>query len=496
MFLLADQLGARDFALEQVSRVHRTFGVPLNEQFDISNPPWTLDENELLDVRHQVALMVQHLTHPDLYPDPTLPPQVADPEPDLEIRTKDITQPDQSALPGPSSGCSTTGTPDPSLLLLLLLTLLALIRRVKPALPILLVVSTLILPAAAGADGYFLEEYGLLAVQGGERRYVLQTTVISLDLEAETLTGKVERVWSWGKAGSKPLAWEVGREYTFPVFNRSPEVVKGQWGKLIRYWNGIELRSCTRDSSVLLLPRLRSDNLFEIVRPSALMDRKLELFAASNPRQALEEYSLRSISQLEADLADRDFMKIAYVVLKNKGAATHEFILRNAAEDAPRGLLRYHVESLEPWQLPGCFHAFARHVFVNKLNLSTFLWHVADRHHPLFMEQAWDVVAAAFARSDLEQATAFLAQVCSSPHCNLDILAALEPPLDLGEASQLAVDTIVDCIFTAAEKQPDSASRMKTIFSTRLPQWKAVMGANRCERIDKLLSTSHCRTLE
>ncbi len=76
MFILASQLGAEDFVREQVERAYTKFGTWLLE--DCSNPgmycadhpPWTRDEDVLLDAREQVALKVQYLLHPETYTDP------------------------------------------------------------------------------------------------------------------------------------------------------------------------------------------------------------------------------------------------------------------------------------------------------------------------------------------------------------------------------------------------------------------------------------------
>jgi len=70
MLILADQLGAGDWARAQVDGVYRAFGDRLTDDFDPADPPWTLDGNAVLAAREQVALKVQHLTHPDLYADP------------------------------------------------------------------------------------------------------------------------------------------------------------------------------------------------------------------------------------------------------------------------------------------------------------------------------------------------------------------------------------------------------------------------------------------
>jgi hypothetical protein len=73
MLLLAEQLGAGDWARAQVDGVYRAFGDTLTEDFDVADPPWSLDEAAVLAAREQVALKVQYLTHPELYEDPEDP---------------------------------------------------------------------------------------------------------------------------------------------------------------------------------------------------------------------------------------------------------------------------------------------------------------------------------------------------------------------------------------------------------------------------------------
>lgn len=76
MFRLASDLGAEDFTRAQVERAYTRFGDFFME--DCAEPlyycpddqPWTLDEFVLLDARAQVAAKIQHLLHPDDYPDP------------------------------------------------------------------------------------------------------------------------------------------------------------------------------------------------------------------------------------------------------------------------------------------------------------------------------------------------------------------------------------------------------------------------------------------
>jgi len=84
MLILADQLGAGDWARAQVDGVYAAFGATLTEDFDPANPPWSLNEAAVLAAREQVALKVQHLTNPDLYDDPESPEPQPEPQPEPE----------------------------------------------------------------------------------------------------------------------------------------------------------------------------------------------------------------------------------------------------------------------------------------------------------------------------------------------------------------------------------------------------------------------------
>ncbi len=76
MLILASSLGAEEYAREKVSTVYSAFGVPLTDKIELSDVPFTLSDAELLEVRRLVAMKVQHLSHPDKYPDPDAPPPV------------------------------------------------------------------------------------------------------------------------------------------------------------------------------------------------------------------------------------------------------------------------------------------------------------------------------------------------------------------------------------------------------------------------------------
>jgi hypothetical protein len=73
LFILADELGATQYARDQVATVYRAFGEPLNGDFDINDPPWALDSRPMLDARANVARKLQFLLHPKSYPDPDAP---------------------------------------------------------------------------------------------------------------------------------------------------------------------------------------------------------------------------------------------------------------------------------------------------------------------------------------------------------------------------------------------------------------------------------------
>ena len=85
MLLMAQKLGAGDFARAQVSRCYKKFGIEMIKGMDTDNPPWTQDETELLDARKQVALKIQYLLHPDKYQDPE--PQVPEEAEDSDYAT-------------------------------------------------------------------------------------------------------------------------------------------------------------------------------------------------------------------------------------------------------------------------------------------------------------------------------------------------------------------------------------------------------------------------
>ena len=70
MFLRAKELGVGEYTRAQVSTAYTAFGQVVDENFDIKNPPWTLDEEVLLTARRNIAHKIQHTLYPDLYPDP------------------------------------------------------------------------------------------------------------------------------------------------------------------------------------------------------------------------------------------------------------------------------------------------------------------------------------------------------------------------------------------------------------------------------------------
>ena len=104
MLILADQLGAGDWARAQVDTVYSAFGDRLDGDFDLANPPWSLDEGAVLAAREQIALKVQHLSHPELYPDPEFP----EPEPEPDIVGAEVFGPtvDIASEPGHDAAAS------------------------------------------------------------------------------------------------------------------------------------------------------------------------------------------------------------------------------------------------------------------------------------------------------------------------------------------------------------------------------------------------------
>ncbi|MFH1462795.1 MAG: glycoside hydrolase domain-containing protein [Pseudomonadota bacterium] len=84
LFLLAEELGAGDYARVQVERAYRQFGTAPREDCDDElaycpeDPPWTHDEAVLLDARWNVAAKVAFLTDPEHWPDPEAAGDTAD----------------------------------------------------------------------------------------------------------------------------------------------------------------------------------------------------------------------------------------------------------------------------------------------------------------------------------------------------------------------------------------------------------------------------------
>ncbi len=76
LFILAEELGAGDYARGQVERAYRQFGTAPRDDCDDptafceDDPPWTLDQELLLEVRWNIASKVAHITDPDSWPDP------------------------------------------------------------------------------------------------------------------------------------------------------------------------------------------------------------------------------------------------------------------------------------------------------------------------------------------------------------------------------------------------------------------------------------------
>lgn len=157
LFRMATDLGGEAFVRRQVERAYRTFGDPLDDGFDPANRPWTLDDGVLIDARQQIALKIQYLQHPDLYPDPETPPlpdvvETADEGPGDVLEPPDVpavgdvpvevaadlpadtvdTQPDTAGTSSGGCAASTTCTPSTWILLSLVALALAAARRPRP----------------------------------------------------------------------------------------------------------------------------------------------------------------------------------------------------------------------------------------------------------------------------------------------------------------------------------------------------------------------------
>lgn len=357
---------------------------------------------------------------------------------------------------------------------------------------------SVLLCCQAMADGYVVKNYDLLALQSGARKYMIEIRVDSVADDGQSITGEIRRVFVWGSGKQRAESWEPDSKHSFLLRNRTPRVVKGVWGALTLYWNGISAHRNLVGTSVVLLPAPDSDRLFEIAASTPAMDRKLAVFGSAKPRQAVEKYEETPISQLEADLADPDWMILAHATLQRKGAATHELVLRNIPGRFGVSLLRRHFKSLEPWRRPGFFHAVARHMLLSGRNLWSDVQDLGNEVYPAFLIQALDVGTRAYALTALPDATSYVVSVCQRARGVpaeplLRFLQSLSPPLDKGDDSQTAVDNIFDCLISAMDQHPDTTVQIKDIVRKRLPQWKHLLGSARCDRADQLLGTTLCR---
>ena len=100
LLILADEAGIGDYARGQVATVYRAFGQVIDADFDIEDPPWTLDPQALMQARRNIAAKLQYALNPVLYPDPEQPP-VPDEhdaaEPVVEVLGEDIGGSDSQA---------------------------------------------------------------------------------------------------------------------------------------------------------------------------------------------------------------------------------------------------------------------------------------------------------------------------------------------------------------------------------------------------------------
>jgi hypothetical protein len=79
MFVLAEKAGIGDWVHNEISKIYDRFGALYVEDCTVENyycpdrEPWTLDENQLLEVRRRIAAKLMFTMYPDKYPDPDAP---------------------------------------------------------------------------------------------------------------------------------------------------------------------------------------------------------------------------------------------------------------------------------------------------------------------------------------------------------------------------------------------------------------------------------------
>ena len=364
--------------------------------------------------------------------------------------------------------------------------------------PSLTILISLFVSTTTLADGFHVTHYSLSDVREGSRNFMIQIRVEALPDEMSGISGIVERTVSWGKGREQSESFAKGSRHTFALRNRQPRAVRGKWRALSLYWNGISPDPALVGASVILIPAVGPGSEFEIAALTPSMERKLAIFGSFDPGPAVEDYAARPRSKLEPDLTDRDLMALAYAALRTNGAVAHELILRYAGGPADRGLLRLHLRLLATSQRPAFFEALSRHICTNGLDLDRYTRYLDRDHLPQFYTAAFAVGGKAYTLTEPRAATSFVVQVCQKAklvplEVELHLLESLEPPLDKGEHSELAVDNVVDCILRAPRTRPESLPGIKALLARRFPQWKPLLGANRCDRVDDLLGTSACR---
>jgi len=75
MLRLVQAQGGEAYARKQVGRAFARFGARIDDTFDASQRPWTIDDAVLLDARRQIAHKLEYLLQPTAHADPEAKPQ-------------------------------------------------------------------------------------------------------------------------------------------------------------------------------------------------------------------------------------------------------------------------------------------------------------------------------------------------------------------------------------------------------------------------------------
>jgi len=119
LFILADKAGIGEWVRNEMTKVYRRFGNFMELDCEVENyycpddEPWTLDENELLEVRSRIAAKLLFTLYPDRYPDPdtvVVAEDVEAAETTGDTGTADDLRPDADDVIQPVDATDDTGT--------------------------------------------------------------------------------------------------------------------------------------------------------------------------------------------------------------------------------------------------------------------------------------------------------------------------------------------------------------------------------------------------